>query len=794
MDETPDRDRSEGRDFIRKIVDRHVAESRYEGIVTRFPPEPNGYLHIGHAKSIVLNFGLAQEYAGRCHLRYDDTNPLTESEEFTRAMQADIRWLGFDWGEHLYYASDYFERMFGVAEDLVRNGVAYVESASEEEVREARGTVTEPGRATPDRDRPIEESLDLFRRMRAGEFADGEYVLRGKIDLASPNMLMRDPVFYRIRHAHHYRTGDAWPIYPLYDFAHCLEDAFEGVTHSLCTLEFDNNREIYDWILDQAGFEEPRTHQYEFARLNLDYTVLSKRMLIRLVEEGHVSGWDDPRMPTIAGLRRRGVPPEAIRRLCRMAGVTKVDSSFDPQKLDFHVRAVLNPIAPRTMAVMRPIRVVITDWPEGHREMLEAPFFPGTPDSPSRKIPMTQGLWIEADDFAMDPPKGWKRLAPGREVRLRHGYVIRCHSVIDGPDGQPMTLHCTHDRATLGRNPEDRKIGGTIHWVPAEGAVAAEFRLFDHLFANREPLDVSEGDDALNHLSPSSVEILSGWVEPAAVQGGFGVPALDAAHHDARVQFERVGYFAQDVESTTSRPVFNRIVALRDGWSKTVARAAQEAERSGATPGVGREVPRERVIQTDEDRIADGRRQAREADPQLMERFDRYRRDHGLSSKQADLLTADRAMSDFFEAALDAAGDAQGTASWIANDLQALLPDHGIAGVATDGAALGRLVRMVADGAVSRRAAKTVLAELVSSGGDPAAIVARDGLGVVGDDADLAPIVRAVLEGWPEKVDAYRAGNHNLLGLFMGQLMKRTGGRADPASARRLLIAALDDA
>jgi glutaminyl-tRNA synthetase len=795
VDETPDRDRSEGRDFIRKIVDGHVAESRYAGIVTRFPPEPNGYLHIGHAKSIVLNFGLAREFAGRCHLRYDDTNPLTENEEFTRSMQADIRWLGFDWGTHLYFASDYFARMYGVAEDLIRKGLAYVDSASEEEIREARGTVTQPGRPTADRERPFEESLDLFRRMRAGEFDDGAYVLRGKIDLASPNMIMRDPVFYRIRHAHHYRTGDDWPIYPLYDFAHCLEDAFEGVTHSLCTLEFENNREIYDWILDHAGFEEPRPHQYEFARLNLDFTVLSKRTLIRLVDEGRVSGWDDPRMPTIAGLRRRGVPPEAIRRLCRMAGVTKVNSSFDPQKLDFHVRDVLNPIAPRAMAVTRPLRVVITDWPEGHRELLDAPFFPERDDSPSRKIPMSQGLWIEAEDFALDPPKGWKRLAPGREVRLRHGYVIRCHSVIEGPDGQPMTLHCTHDPSTLGRNPEDRKIGGTIHWVAAEGAVAAEFRLFDHLFSERAPLDVPEGDDVLNHLNPASVEVVRGWVEPSVVRGGVGVAALDAEGFEARVQFERLGYFTRDLESTPARPVFNRIVPLRDGWSKITAKSGGQGTEDGAsTPATGHDVRRERVVQTDEDRISDARRQAREADPYLAERFEAYRAEHGLSTKQADILTADRATAGLFEAAIGVTSDPHGVASWIANDLQALLPDEGMAGSLVDGASLGRLIGMVADGVVSRRAAKDVLAELVSTGGDPAAIVARDGLGVVGDDAELEPVVRSVLDAWPEKVEAYRAGHHNLLGLFMGQLMKQTGGRADPASARRLLLAALDDA
>lgn len=780
MDHTPDSDRAPGRDFVRRLVDRHVAEGRYDGIVTRFPPEPNGYLHIGHAKSIVLNFGLAREFGGRCHLRYDDTNPLTEDEEYTRSMQADIRWLGFDWGEHLYYASDYFERMYEVARGLIRDGKAYVDGASEDEIREARGTVTEPGRPTADRDRAPEESLDLFARMRAGEFDDGAYVLRGRIDLASPNMIMRDPVFYRIRHAHHYRTGDDWCIYPLYDFAHCLEDAFEGVTHSLCTLEFENNREIYDWILDAAGFEEPRPHQYEFARLNLDFTVMSKRKLIRLVKEGRVSGWDDPRLPTLAGLRRRGVPPEAIRRLCVSSGVTKVNSSLDPSALDYHVRDVLNAAAPRVLGVVRPLRVVLTDWPEGHREFLEAPFFPDRDDSPTRRLPMSQGLWIEADDFRDDPPEGWKRLAPGREVRLRHGYVIRCHSVIAGPDGSPMTLHCTHDRDTLGRNP-DRRIGGTIHWVSADGAVPAEFRLYAPLFSVAAPDDVPEDGDFTDHLNPASVEVTRGFVEAAVVKAG-----LPAEGSEGRVQFERLGYFTPDPDSTRERPVFNRIVPLRDSWK------GRETKEAGTEPKERRPGPAPApVVQTDDDRIAPERRAAREADPWLAERFEAYRAQRGLSTKQADLLTADRATATFFESAAETAGSDADAAAWIANDLQGLLSDDGVGGLAVDGAAVGRLVARVRDGQVSRRVAKDVLAELVRDGGDPDAIIARDGLAPVADADALEPVVREVIEAWPDKVAAYRGGNTNLMGLFMGQVMKRTGGRADPALTRRLLESAL---
>ncbi|MDT8342237.1 MAG: glutamine--tRNA ligase/YqeY domain fusion protein, partial [Longimicrobiales bacterium] len=541
MDEHPRRQSPAGRDFIRQIIDRHRAEDRYPGIVTRFPPEPNGYLHIGHAKSICLNFGLAHEYGGRCHLRFDDTNPLTEDEEYTDAIRRDVRWLGFDWGEHLYFASDYFERMYAVAEALIRRGKAYVDSSSEAEIRAARGTVTEPGRPTRYRDRPVDENLDLFRRMRAGEFPDGAHVLRARIDLASPNMIMRDPVLYRIRHAHHYRTGDEWCIYPLYDYAHCLEDAFEGVTHSLCTLEFDNNREIYDWILDQAGFREPRTHQYEFARLNLDYTVLSKRRLIRLVQEGHVAGWDDPRLPTLAGLRRRGVPPEAIRRFCDLVGVAKANSTVDVGKLDYAVREALNPVAPRVLGVVNPLRVVLTDWPEGEFRDLAAPFFPDDPDSPTRPLAWGRELWIDADDFAEVPPRGWKRLSPGAEVRLRHGYVIRCDQVVTDPEtGRVQELRCTHDPGTLGRNP-DRKIGGTLHWVSAAHAVVAEFRLYDRLFRAPDPDDVPEDGDFIANLNPDSLVVARGYVEPAAVLGTDGA-ASDAASEapwEARVQFER---------------------------------------------------------------------------------------------------------------------------------------------------------------------------------------------------------------------------------------------------------------
>jgi glutaminyl-tRNA synthetase len=788
MEERNRRQSTAGRDFIRQIIDRHEAEGRYDEIVTRFPPEPNGYLHIGHAKSICLNFGLAREFGGRCHLRFDDTNPLTEDEEYTNAIQRDIRWLGYDWGEHLYFASDYFERMYEVAEGLVRAGKAYVDSASEEEIREARGTVTTPGRPTPYRDRSVEENLDLLRRMRAGEFPDGAHVLRAKIDLASPNMIMRDPVLYRIRHAHHYRTGDDWCIYPLYDFAHCLEDAFEGVSHSLCTLEFDNNREIYDWLLDEAGFQEPRTHQYEFARLNLDFWVLSKRKLIRLVKEGHVDGWDDPRLPTLAGLRRRGVPPAAIRLLCDMVGVAKTNSTVDLGKLDYAIRETLNPVAPRTMGVLRPLRVVLTDWPSGREESLDAPFFPDREDSPTRTLTMGREIWIEADDFAPTPPRGWKRLSPGAEVRLRHGYAIRCDEVVTDPGtGEVKELRCSHDPDTLGRNPEDRKIGGTIHWLSAADAVPASFRLYDRLFRVPDPDDVPEGGDFTENLNPESLEVVRGWVEPSLVQGHGQVPELSApedAPWDARVQLERLGYFARDVEFTPGEPVFNRVVMLKDTWSKRAAPAAAKGPATG-------EKPRMADQPAVAPKVSEARDEIRAADPVLLERFGRYQDAWGVPELDADVLTGSRVVSDLFEEAVAAHGDVQEVTSWVVNEVVRFVKD-GQDGLAFDGPALGRLLDRLADGTLNRRSARTVLEAMAGGEGDPDAIIQARGLQKVDDPETLEPVVDAVLQEFAGKVEDYRAGNRNLFGLFMGQVMRRSGGKADPALVRALLGRRLD--
>jgi glutaminyl-tRNA synthetase len=558
--------------FIEEIVRRDVASGKHDGRVhTRFPPEPNGYLHIGHAKSICLNFGLAAEYRGLCNLRFDDTNPIKEEEEYVRSIIEDVRWLGYDWADRLYYASDYFEQLYEWAELLVRRGKAYVCDLSADEIREHRGTLTEPGRESPYRSRPVEENLDLFGRMRAGEFPDGSRVLRAKIDMASGNLNMRDPVMYRILRATHHRTGDDWCIYPMYDWAHGQSDSVEGITHSLCTLEFEDHRPLYDWFLEQLEVYRPR--QYEFARLNLSYTVLSKRKLLRLVEEGIVGGWDDPRMPTISGFRRRGYTPEAIRNFCQMIGVAKVNSTVDIAMLEHCLREDLNKRAQRVMAVLRPLRVVIENYPEGQVEQLDAINNPEDPSAGTRKVPFSRELYIEQTDFRENPPKKYFRLAPGREVRLRYGYFIRCVDVVkDDKTGEVVELRCTYDPATRGGSaPDGRKVRGTIHWVSAQHALDAEMRLYDHLFARSDPAEIEEVEDWKTLLNPNSVEILrSCRVEPSLADAAPG----------SRCQFERQGYFCCDSrDSRSGALVFNRTVSLRDTWAKI--ERAQRREPKG---------------------------------------------------------------------------------------------------------------------------------------------------------------------------------------------------------------------
>ena len=553
-----------GMDFIRTRITEDNATGRFGNRVhTRFPPEPNGYLHLGHAKSICLNFGVAKEFGGLCNLRFDDTNPTKEETEYVDSIREDVRWLGGVWDDREFYASDYFEKLYDYAEQLIKMGKAYVEDLSAEEIREYRGTLTQPGKESPWRNRSVDENLDLFRRMRAGEFADGEKVLRAKIDMASPNVVMRDPTLYRIRHADHHRTGNKWCIYPMYDYTHCLSDSIEGITHSLCTLEFINNRELYDWVLETLGAYRPQ--QIEFARLNVTYTVLSKRKLIQLVKEGHVTGWDDPRMPTLSGMRRRGIPPEALREFCSRIGLARADSTVEYSMLEFCVREYLNEHTPRVMAVLDPIKVVIENYPEGQVEEFDMPYHPEDASYGSRKVPFSRELYIERDDFRLEPPKKYHRLAPGAEVRLRYAYFITCREAVLDDAGNVVELRCVYDPESKGgQSPDGRKVKGTIHWVSAAHAIPAEVRLYEQLFAVENPNATAEGQTFLDYLNPESLKKVEAKLEPALASFKAG----------DKMQFERLGYFCKDKDSTDALAVFNRTTTLRDTWAKQEKKGA----------------------------------------------------------------------------------------------------------------------------------------------------------------------------------------------------------------------------
>ncbi len=560
MDEkkTAEGEKPEVSNFIRFIIDEDLKSGKHKKVVTRFPPEPNGYLHIGHSKSICLNFGLARDYNGVCHLRFDDTNPVAEDVEYVQSIMEDIRWLGFDWQDQLFYASDYYDQLYEYAEMLIKDGKAYVCDLSPEELAATRGTLTEPGINSPWRERSVEENLDLFRRMRAGEFKEGEKTLRAKIDMASGNINMRDPVIYRIKFAHHHRTGDKWCIYPMYDYTHCISDAIEGITHSICTLEFEDHRPLYDWFLDQLPVP-CHPQQIEFARLNLSYTVMSKRMLLTLVKEGYVTGWDDPRMPTLAGMRRRGYPPEAIRDFSDRIGVAKANSIVDYELLQFCIRDVLNKKAQRAMVVLNPLKVTLENYPEGQVEELDAQNNPEDDTAGMRKIPFSKVIYIEREDFREAAPANWFRLAPGREVRLKHAYYITCKEVVKDEEGNVTELICTYDPASRGGwTPDNRKVKGTLHWVSAAANVPVEVRLYEHLFTKADPTDTEEGKTWLDYLNPNSLQVVTALAEPM----------LKDAKAGEQYQFLRLGYFCTDPDSTPAKPVFNRIVTLKDTWAK----------------------------------------------------------------------------------------------------------------------------------------------------------------------------------------------------------------------------------
>ena len=563
MTTLPEAPATAGKDFIRAMIEQDLATGRKGNTLhTRFPPEPNGYLHLGHAKSICLNFGVANEYNGLCNLRFDDTNPLKESQEYVDSIREDVKWLGFDWADREYYASDYFETLYAFAEKLIGMGKAYVDSLTAEEIRAHRGNLTVPGTESPYRTRSVDENLDLFRRMRAGEFADGQHVLRAKIDMASPNLVMRDPTLYRIRRTHHHRTGDAWCIYPMYDYTHCISDSLEGITHSFCTLEFVNNRALYDWVLETLDLH--RSEQTEFARLNITRTVLSKRKLIQLVEEGHVHGWDDPRMPTLSGMRRRGIPPEALRDFCARIGISRAENEVEFSMLEFCIREALNHTAPRGMAVLDPIKVVVENYPEDQEEWFDLPLAPDAPEKGVRRVPFSRELYIERDDFMEVPAKKFHRLAPGQEVRLRCAYYITCKEVQKDAQGNITALICTYDPESRGGGtPDNRKVKGTLHWVSARHAKPVEVRLYDHLFLQDNPEDVEEGKTFLDVLNPDSLRVVTGYTDASILDMKPG----------ERVQFERIGYFCVDKESTADKVVLNRTATLKDTWAKIVAKS-----------------------------------------------------------------------------------------------------------------------------------------------------------------------------------------------------------------------------
>jgi len=766
--------------FIYDIIDEDLDQGTYgDRVVTRFPPEPNGYLHIGHAKSIVLNFGIKHDYADRadtrCHLRFDDTNPETESTEYAESIKAAVRWLGYDWEEHEYYASDYFEQFYQYAIKLIKQGDAYVDSLDVEEIREYRGTVEEPGTPSPYRDRSVEENLELFRKMKAGEFEDGEHVLRAKIDMSSPHMIMRDPLLFRIKHAHHYRRGDEWCIYPMYDYAHPLEDAIEDVTHSLCTLEFDNNRRVYDWVMEHCLEDDEipsRPRQYEFNRLNLGYTVMSKTKLRHLIEEDLVGGWDDPRLPTISGLRRRGVPPSAIRSFCRDVGVTRSQSRVQIGHFEHALRDDLNPKAPRVMAVLDPLKVTVTNWDEEEVDWIDANHWPRDIDKDeTRPVPFTREFYIERDDFREDPPNDFIRLAPGREVRLRHAYFFTCEDVVRDDDGTVTELRGTVDRDTRGATaPDGRSPDGTLHWVSASHAVPFEARLYDRLFEVPDP--DARGAHFTEFLNPDSLNVRQGVLEPA-------VREMDA---DQRVQFERQGYFWPDPDaSTPDALVYNQIVPLRDTWGEDEDRLTQEElERRRREKKHRKQKQRERSLEGKTDPVE-------YLDDDQRDRFEHYHEHLGLARNDAAVIAGDAALAAFFDEALEHYNAPGSIANWIVNELLGELKDRSVTDLSFGPEEVATLVRLVDADEITNRGADEVFDVLLNRGGDPEAIVDERDLRQVDDTEALRPTVQTILQNHPDEVARYRDGEENLIGFFMGQVMQETNGAANPELARELL-------
>lgn len=742
----------ESKDFLRTIVEEDLKAGKYKGVHTRFPPEPNGFPHIGHAKSICINFGIANDYEGQCNLRMDDTNPTTEDTQYVEALKDAVEWLGFEWEGNVRYTSDNFDELYNYAIQLIKMGKAYVDSASEEEIRENRGTVTEAGKRSKYAQRSVEENLDLFERMKKGEFEDGTHILRAKIDMSAKNMQMRDPLLYRIRNVEHYRTGDKWHIYPMYDFAHCLTDYMEGITHSICTLEFENNRAIYDWILDTLGLGGKRPYQYEFARLGINYTVMSKRKLLELVNEGRVNGWDDPRLPTIAGYKRRGYTPESIINFCDSIGIAKANSMVDVAQLEFAIRDDLNTKVPRVLAVLDPLKVTITNY-EGSEE-IDAPYYPhDVPKEGSRKLPFSNEIYIEREDFNENPPKGYYRLTPEQSVRLRHAYIITCKEVIKDSEGNIVEIKAEyHPDSKSGSDTSGIKVRSAIQWVDAKTAKKAEVRLYDRLFKDEAP-------EGMEDLNPDSLKIIkNALIEPAVITD----------KPDERFQFERQGYFYADpVDYTDEHPVFNKIVGLKDSWGKK----KQEAKPAPQPKAKKEQIDGEVAPMT-------------EAEQAL---FDKYINELKLNSEVANTLARDVKLSAFYEEALSELNSPVVLANMVSNEVARELKEKEIAELQFSPKQVAELVKMVDDETISTKIAKQVFEEMVKSGESPKAIVEAKGLIQISDPAVIAPIIDEVIAKNPENVEKFKAGNTKLLGFFVGQVLKATQGKGSPKIVNELV-------
>ncbi|MEA3330752.1 MAG: glutamine--tRNA ligase/YqeY domain fusion protein [Campylobacterota bacterium] len=741
---------SESKDFLRVIVEEDLKSGKYKEVVTRFPPEPNGFPHIGHAKSIVINFGIASDYNGHCNLRMDDTNPTKEDTKYVESLKDAVEWLGFDWGGSVHFTSDYFPKIYDYAIELIKMGKAYVDSLDEEEMRQYRGTVTQAGKRSKFAQRSVEENLDLFERMKNGEFKDGEHVLRAKIDMSASNMKMRDPLLYRIRHAHHFRAKDEWSIYPMYDFAHCLSDYIEGISHSLCTLEFENNRDIYNWVLDTLGLKLHRPYQYEFARLGINYTVMSKRKLLELVEGGQVSGWDDPRMPTIAGYRRRGYTPESILNFCDQIGIAKANSMVDVAQLEFCIRDDLNTKVPRVMCVLDPLKVTIVNY-EGHEEF-EASYYPDdVPKDGSRKLPFSNEIYIDREDFNENPPKGYFRLTPQQPVRLKHAYIITCKEVIKDAKGNVVEIKAEyHKDSKSGSDSSGIKVKSAIQWVDAKTAKTVEVRVYDRLFKDEVPEGVED-------INPDSLKVIkNALIEPAVI----------TQKPDERFQFEREGYFYADpIDYTDEKPVFNKIVGLKDSWGKK-KKTSKSASKT-------------KKVQIDGEVVA-----MSETEQTL---FNKYTFEFGLNSEVANTLARDEKLSCFYEDAQSVLNSPVALANIVANDVARELKDKQLNELKFDAKQIAQLIKMIDDKTISSKIAKQVFEEMVKSGENPTKIVEDKGLVQISDPSVISPIIDEIIAKNPDNVAKFKAGNNKLLGFFVGQVLKSTGGKANPKVVNSLV-------